>query len=248
MLIMERVIGLTGKRILGIVRKTVQDYDMIKSGDRIAVGVSGGKDSLCLLWALAKLKGFFPENYELEAVTINLGIGNPDTSGITEFCNNLGVRHTVEKTLIGRIVFERREERNPCSMCSNLRRGALNDVALKLECNKVALGHNRDDVIETLLLSLFYEGRFHTFSPVTWLDRKELFVIRPLVYIEERDIKGFIRQNAVKTFPRQCSIGEETARNRMKELLDLMVKENSSIKDNIFGAIKRSGIDYWRET
>jgi tRNA(Ile)-lysidine synthase TilS/MesJ len=244
---MDRAIKIASKRLLGAVRKAVQDYDMIRHGDRIAVGVSGGKDSLCLLWALAKLKEFFPEKYHLEAVTINLGLGDPGLEAITEFCNSLGVKHTIEETLIGRIVFERRKEENPCSLCANMRRGALHDVALRLGCNKVALGHHRDDVIETFLLSLFYEGRIHTFSPVTWLDRKQLHVIRPLIYLEEREIKGFVKQNGFNVLPGLCKITKKTTRHRVKDLLSTLVKENEDTKENIFGAIKRAGIDCWRE-
>lgn len=244
---MDRVAKLTAKRVLGAVRKVVQDYDMIQHGDRIAVGVSGGKDSLCLLWALAKMKKFFPGKYHLEAVTINLGLGNPGLEAITEFCSTLDVNHTIEETLIGRIVFERRKEKSPCSLCANLRRGALNDVALRLGCNKVALGHNKDDVIETFLLSLFYEGRIHTFSPVTWLDRKQLHVIRPLIYLEEREIKGFVKQGGFNVLPGMCNITQKTARHKVRDFLSMLVKENEDTKENIFGAIKRAGIDCWRE-
>ncbi len=243
----RQVIQVTEKRLLGSVRKAVQDYDMITAGDRIAAGVSGGKDSLCMLWALAKLKEFYPEAFELEAVTLDPGFENFDPEPVESFCSSLGVRHTVEHTLIGRIV-KRRNEKNPCSMCANLRRGALNEAALRLGCNKVALGHNRDDVIETLLISLFYEGRIHTFSPVTWLDRTLIHVIRPLVYVEERDTKGFVKKHDIRVMPPLCSMEKATVRQQIKKLLDCMIKENRDVKNNIFGAIKRRNIDMWRET
>lgn len=159
----------TRKEILGQVRRAVHDYSMIKEGDRIAVGVSGGKDSLALLVALKDMQRFYPEKYELEAITLTLGIGTPDFSPVEKLCRDLDINYTIEETLIGKIVFEARADQNPCSLCANMRRGALHNTAKKLNCNKVALGHNRDDVIETLLLSLFYEGRIHTFSPVTYL-------------------------------------------------------------------------------
>ena len=236
------------KRLLGQVRRAVQDYNMIRSGDRIAVGVSGGKDSLALLIALRKLKEFYPEKFELEAVTLTMGIGETDLKPVRDFCRELDVNYTVEETLIGRIVFEARQEKNPCSLCANLKRGALHNAAKRLGCNKVALAHHRDDVVETLLLSTFYEGRFHTFSPVTYLDRKKLYLIRPLIYVEEKDIKGFVRSNGLKIVPSPCPATGTTKRQYIKNLLMEMVKENRSIKDNIFGAIKRSGIDGWKET
>ena len=155
------------KRILGQVRRAVDDYNMIEDNDRIAVGVSGGKDSLTLLVGLKFLQRFYPKKFELEAVTLTMGIGDTDFSGVEKLCKELGVNYTIEETIIGKIVFEARAEENPCSLCANMRRGALHNVAKKLGCNKVALGHNRNDVIETLLLSLFYEGRIHVFSPVT---------------------------------------------------------------------------------
>lgn len=242
------MIQVTEKRLLGSVRKAAQDYDMITAGDRIAAGVSGGKDSLCMLWALAKLREFYPKDFELEAVTINLGFKDFDPEPVASLCRLLGVRHTVEHTLIGRIVFERRKEKNPCSMCANLRRGALNKAALRLGCSKVALGHNRDDVIETLLISLFYEGRIHTFSPVTWLDRTRIHVIRPLVYVEGRDTAGFVRKHDIKIIPSLCSMEKTTAREGIRKVLDSIIKENRDIKNNIFGAVKRGNIDKWRET
>ena len=162
------------KRLLGQIRRAIQDYDMIQDGDRVAVGVSGGKDSLTLLVALRQLKNFLPRKFELEAITLTMGIGEFDTTPIKELCERIDVNYTVEETLIGKIVFEARKEKNPCSLCANLRRGALHNAAKRLNCNKVALAHHRDDVIETLLLSTFYEGRLHTFSPVTYLDRKGL--------------------------------------------------------------------------
>ena len=161
------------KRIIGQVRRAIQEYEMISEGDRIAVGVSGGKDSLTLLIALRKLMDFYPVRFEIKAVTLDMGIGEPDYSPVRQLCEDIGVEYTIENTYIGRIVFEARQESSPCSLCANLRRGALNNAALRLGCNMAALAHNRDDVVETLLLSTFYEGRIHTFSPVTYLTGKD---------------------------------------------------------------------------
>lgn len=233
------------KRILGQIRRAVQDYNMIEDGDRIAVGVSGGKDSLVLLIALKRLQSFFPKKFDLEAVTLTMGIGETDLSPVKDLCNKIGINYTIEETLIGKIVFEVRKEENPCSLCANLRRGALHNAAKKLNCNKVALAHHRDDAIETLLLSTFYEGRFHTFSPVTYLERKDLYLIRPLIYTEEKDIKSFIKEYEIQTVSSPCHINGKTKRQYIKELLMDLSKDNRDIKNNIFGAIKRSRIDEW---
>lgn len=220
---------------------------MIREGDRIAVGVSGGKDSMTLLAALSRLRKFYPEHFEVEAVTITMGIGEFDTSPIKEFCSALEVNYTVEETLIGKIIFEARKEPNPCSLCANFRRGALNNAARALNCNKVALAHNNDDVIETFLMSTFYEGRLHTFSPVTHMERKNVYVIRPLIYVEEKDIKGFVKAKGIPIVHNPCPANGYTKRQYIKELLSAMSRENRELKTNIFGALKRSGIDGWHE-
>jgi len=208
---------------------------MIREGDRIAIGVSGGKDSLTLLMALRR------------AITLNMGIGEPDFSPVRKLCEEIGVEYILEDTYIGKIVFEARQEKNPCSLCANLRRGALNNAALRAGCNKVALAHNRDDVIETLLLSTFYEGRIHSFSPVTYLDRKDIYVIRPLIYVEEKQIRAFIRENDLQVVHNPCTANGHTKRQYIKELIRDMAVDNREIKNNIFGAIKRSGLDGWHE-
>ncbi|NLD46743.1 MAG: tRNA 2-thiocytidine(32) synthetase TtcA [Clostridiaceae bacterium] len=236
------------KKLLGKMRKAIEDYKMIQEGDRIAVGVSGGKDSLALLTALRQLQNFLPVKFDIEAVTLTMGIGEFDLSPVKELCSNIDVNYTIEETVIGKIVFEAREEKNPCSLCANLRRGALNNLAKKLGCNKVALAHHRDDVIETLLLSTFYEGRLHTFSPVTYLGRTDLHLIRPLIYTEEKLIKQYIKTNNITTVASPCYVNGRTKRQYIKELLINLHKENRDIKSNIFGAIKRSGIDDWEIT
>jgi len=220
---------------------------MIDEGDRIAVGVSGGKDSLTLLLALSSLRNYYPKKFEIEAVTLTMGIGEFNLDPVKRLCDEIGVNYTIEETLIGKIVFEERHEKNPCSLCANMRRGALHNVALSLNCNKVALAHNKDDVIETLLLSLFYEGNIHTFSPVTYLERKKLYLIRPLIYVEEKDIKSFIKESGITIVPSPCHANGKTKRQYIKELISQMSIENRRIKSNIFGAIKRAGKDGWHE-
>ncbi len=233
------------KRILGEVRKAIQDYNMIEDGDRIAIGVSGGKDSLTMLVVLRQLQNFFQKKFTLEAITLTMGIGEFDLTPVAELCKRIDVNYTIEETLIGKIVFEERNEENPCSLCANLRRGALHNMAKRLGCNKVALGHHRDDVVETLLLSTFYEGRIHTFSPVTYLGKKDLHLIRPLIYTEEKEVKAFVKSYGLTIVPSPCTVDGKTKRQYIKNLLYDMGKETRDIKSNIFGAIKRSHIDEW---
>lgn len=220
---------------------------MIQEGDRIAVGVSGGKDSLTLLIALRRLMDFYPVPFSIKAVTLEMGIGDSDFTSVGELCKDIGVDYIIEETNIGKIVFEGRQEKNPCSLCANLRRGALNNAALRLGCNKVALAHNRDDALETLLLSIFYEGRIHSFSPVTYLDRKGITVIRPLIYVEEKQIKAFVKEQNLQVIHNPCTANGHTKRQYIKELLRSLMVDNRELKNNIFGAIKRSGLDGWHE-
>ncbi len=220
---------------------------MIEDGDKIAVGVSGGKDSMTLLTALRQLQNFYPKKFELEAISLTMGIGNADYTPVVEYCKQIGVNYTVEETLIGKIIFEVRNEKNPCSMCANLRRGALHNNAKKLGCNKVALGHHRDDAVETLLLSSFYEGRIHTFSPVTYLDRQDLYLIRPLIYTEEKQIKSVVKSESLPIVKSPCHVDGKTKRQYIKDLILELQKDNREIKSNLFGAIKRAEIDGWHE-
>lgn len=221
---------------------------MIVPGDRIAVGVSGGKDSMALITALSELRGYFPYDFELEAITLTFGIGDFNPRPITELCQKLGVPLTIEDTLIGKIIFEVRKEENPCSMCANLRRGALVETAKRLNCSKLALGHNCDDLIETFLLSEFYEGRLHTFQPVTFLKRSGLTLIRPLSYVWEKDVKGFVNKYNIETVPSPCPVAGKTMRHNIKGMITAMLKENKNVKGNILGAIRRAGIDGWKES
>ncbi|MCD8214402.1 MAG: tRNA 2-thiocytidine(32) synthetase TtcA [Clostridiales bacterium] len=233
------------QRLLSYVRRAVDEYNMIEEGDKIAVGVSGGKDSLALLTALNNLAIFYPKHFSLCGVCVDLGFQGTDFSGIEAYCRGLEVPLYIKHTDIGNIVFNERKEKNPCSLCSKMRKGALHDAVKKLGFNKVALGHNRDDVIETFFMSLFYEGRIHTFSPVTYLSRKELTNIRPLVYVPECDVKGFVKLYNVPVLKNRCLADGNTKREDMKKF----IKDNVAVYDNfeekIMGAVKRADIDGW---
>lgn len=233
------------QKILSFLRRAVDDYNMINEGDKIAVGVSGGKDSLTLLAALANLKIFYPNKFELIAITLDMGFPGADFSGIKEFCDKLGVEYTVIKTDIKEIVFDIRKEENPCSLCAKMRRGILNDTAKSMGCNKVALGHHYEDVLETFFMSLFYEGRINCFSPVTYLSRKDIHVIRPLIYTPERNIKGVARKMELPIYKNPCPADGNTKRQEMKDFVNARTADDKRFKDIIFGAIKRSAIDGW---
>lgn len=225
------------KRILSKMRKAIQDFDMIHKGDKIAVGLSGGKDSLTLLTGLKQLQRFLPESFELCAITLTMGIGEFDTKPLVEFCKSIDVPYKIVDTQIGNIIFEARKEKNPCSLCANMRRGALNNTALELGCNKIALGHNRNDAIETLLLSMLYEGRVSTFSPVTYLERKGVHVIRPLIYIDEKEILGHARKYTLPIVPSPCPACGHTKRQYVKELIKSLQKDVPDIKDKLLGCL-----------
>jgi len=233
------------QRILARVRKAVEDYDMIQEGDRIAVGVSGGKDSLTLLYSLRALQRFYPKKFELFAITISLGNEGFDLPALIDAYKSMDIPYHIEDTQIAKIVFDIRNEKNPCSLCSNMKRGAIHNAAKKLGCNKVAFAHHRDDVIETLLLSLFYEGRIHTFSPVTYLDKTGITLIRPLIYTEEKMIRSYAGKKGITPIPSGCRAEGKTKRHYVKELLAGLMKENRHIKDNLFGAVQRSCINGW---
>ncbi len=227
------------KRLLSLTRKAVQDYDLIQEGDHVCVGVSGGKDSLTLLTVLASLRNFYPKKFDLCAVTVSLGFPDMTFSLVTEYCQRLNVPHTIIESSIAEIVFDIRKEPNPCALCANLRRGAVNDAARKMGCNVVALAHHRDDVIETALLSLFWEGRFYCFSPNTWLDRTQIHVIRPFIYIAEYEIKQFAEISGLPVVFNPCPVDRSSQRANTKNLISLIEKENKHLRTNIFGAVKR---------
>ncbi len=233
------------KKILSYVRRAIDDYDMIQEGDRIAVGVSGGKDSLTLLKALKALQRFYPKKFELEAITLTMGFDDFDLSDVQEMCTELDIRYTIIPTKIKEVIFDIRNETNPCSLCAKMRRGALHNAALALGCNKVALGHHYDDVIETLFMSMFYEGRITCFSPVTYLDRKNIHLIRPMIYLPEKIITGFVNKIEIPIVKSPCPANGNTKRQYMKDLLANLDRENKGLKNRLFGAVQRSEIDGW---
>lgn len=235
------------KRVLSYTRRAVDDYQMIRAGDRIAIGISGGKDSLTLLCALAELRRFYPEPFELEAITIDMGLDGMDFSGVTELCRRLDVPYHTVPTQIAKIIFDVRKEPNPCSLCAKMRRGALHGAAVDLKCNKVALGHHFDDVVETFMLNLFFEGRLGCFQPVTYLSRRDLYLIRPMIYMPEKDVRYFASKAELPVVKSTCPEDGETEREEMKKLLSALERQNKGLRYRIFGAIQRGGIDGFRE-
>lgn len=233
------------QRLLSHMIKAVEDYNMIKQGDKIAIGVSGGKDSLALLYCMNELQKFYPKSFELVAITLSLGNEGFDTNALIDIYKKLDIQYHIEDTQISKIVFDVRNEKNPCSLCSNMKRGAVHNTAKKLGCNKVAFGHHKDDVVETFLLALLYEGRIHTFSPVTYLDRKDITLIRPLIYIKEDMIKSYIENANITPIPSACKVDGKTKRTDIKQIIQTLMKDNKNIKDNLFGAIQRSNINGW---
>ena len=235
------------QRLLSYVRRAVDDYNMIEEGDKIAVGVSGGKDSLCLLIALKTLQRFYPKHFEIEAITVSLGLPGAKYDDVRELCESIGVNYTVIETDIGQIIFYERKEKNPCSLCAKMRKGALNDAAEKLGCNKVALGHNKDDVIETFFMSLFYEGRINTFAPVSYLDRKKLYSIRPLMYVPEYEAKSFVTKSGINIVKNPCLVDGNTKRQETKEFIASISKNYDNLPEKVFGAIQRSYLKGWEK-
>lgn len=224
------------KRLLSYTRKACDDYNLINDGDKIAVGISGGKDSLTLLYGLSELRRFYPKKFDLEAITIDIGFGM-DFTEVIKFCEQLDVHYTIKHTEIKKIVFDDRKEKNPCSLCAKMRKGALNDAIKELGCNKVAYAHHKDDVVETMLLSLIYEGRFHTFQPLTYLDRTDLYVIRPLLYVPEADVIGFKNKYDLPVVKSNCPVDGYTKREYVKDLLKTLNHENPGVKDRMFAAV-----------
>lgn len=232
------------QKLMGLVRRCVEDYNMIEEGDRIAVGVSGGKDSLVLLMLLAGLRGYFNKSFELEAITIDMGLGM-DYSGIQKLCDELKVPYTVVKTEIGPIIFDYRKEKNPCSMCSKMRRGALNQAILDRGFNKLALGHHYDDAVETFVMSLIFEGRISCFQPVTNLDRTGIVQIRPMLYIHEQTVDHFAQRQKLPVLANRCPVDKHTKREEVKDLIFDLVKTYPDLKERIFGAMQRFPLPEW---
>ncbi len=233
------------QQLLGYARRCVDTYHMVAPGDRIAVGVSGGKDSLTLLSVLAALRRFYPHPFDLVAITLDMGFGGMDFSPVAALCQSLDVPYVLEKTDIAPVIFDIRKEKNPCALCAKMRRGALHETALRHGCRKVALGHHRDDVLETFLLCLFQESRISCFSPVTYLDRRDITLIRPLLYVPEGEIQRFTREAALPVVQSPCPADGHTKREDMKNLLHTLAQEHPGIKDRMFRAVEHSAIAGW---
>ena len=228
------------KELLGCIRRADQDFGMIEDGDRVAVGVSGGKDSLLLLYALSLYRRFSPHPFTLQAVTLTMGLEPFNLSGVQALCDRLEVPYVVRETQIGRIVFEERREKNPCALCAKMRRGALNDLCRELGVTKLALGHHRDDALETLLMSLLYEGRLHTFQPVTRFDRTPVVQIRPLIYAPEKVIVHYARRLDLPVVASPCPANGRTKREDMKDLLDLICRRVPNARELMLSALRNT--------
>ena len=232
------------QKLMGLVRRCVDDYHMIETGDKIAVGVSGGKDSLVLLQLLAGLREYFSHPFELEAITIDMGLGM-DYSAIEQMCRQMQVPYTIIKTEIGPIIFDYRKEKNPCSMCAKMRRGALHNALKERGISKIALGHHFDDAVETFFLSLFYEGRLSCFQPVTYLDRTDITQIRPLLYCGEGLLRNAAERNHLPVIFNPCPADGNTKRQEVKELIRTLDKQYPGLKSRVFGAMQGLPLPAW---
>ena len=233
------------QHILSLVRRCVEDYDMIDAGETVAVGVSGGKDSVLTLAALAQLRRFYPKRFDVAAVTIDSGTPGMDFSPIADLCRQLEVPYYVEPVPIYEVVFEARREKNPCSLCAKFRRGALSTKLNELGISKIALGHHYDDAVETMLMSLFIEGRVSCFQPVTYLDRTGVTQIRPMLYVQEREVRGAVRRLGLPVVENPCPANGSTKREEMKALLRELDRQFPGVKKKIFGAIQRYPLYGW---
>lgn len=233
------------QQLMSYVRRAIDDYHMIEEGDKIAIGISGGKDSLAMLYAMHGLMRFYPKKFTIHAITVDLGFQNLNFHKIISLCKELDVEYTIVHTEIGKIIFEDRKESNPCSLCAKMRKGALNDAIKAAGCNKVAYAHHKDDVVETMLMSLIFEGRFHTFAPVTYLDRMDLTVIRPLLYMNEADVIGFVNKYEVPVVKSPCPADGNTKREYIKQLLQTLNRENPGVKERMFTAIQNGNLKGW---
>lgn len=235
------------KKLLSLTRAAVDKYNMIEAGDKIAVGVSGGKDSLALLYVLAKLRDFYPKPFSLLAVTLDYQFNGvaEDYAGIEALCKELKVEYIVRRTNLWEVIFETRKEKNPCSLCAKMRRGLLHDTAVANGCNKVALGHHLDDAAETFLMNLLNGGNIGCFSPVSYLSNKKLYLIRPLIFAYEKDVAAAARRAELPVVKSRCPMDKGSNRQSMKELLDALEKDYPAVRKKIVGALERSHIDNW---
>lgn len=238
------------RRIISRTRAAVDDYKMIADGDKIAVGVSGGKDSLLLLKALCELKRFYPAKFTIVAITLDMRFGceDGDFSAIKEMCDSYGVEYVVKPTDLYEIIFEVRKEPNPCSLCARMRRGILHDTAKELGCNKIALGHHLDDAAETFLMNLLIESRVGCFAPVTYLSRRDITMIRPLIYVREREAEIAAQRLSLPVVESKCPANENTKREDVKQLIKALSEQYGDVPERIVGAMQRADIDRWGKT
>jgi len=234
------------QKILGYMRKAIDNYNMIENGDKIAIGLSGGKDSITMLMGFKNLQRFYPKKFDIIAITINPGFDGFNTDILKNLCNELDVPLIIEDGHIKEIVFDIRNEKNPCSLCANLRRGMLNSIAKREGCTKIAVGHNEDDVLETFLMNLFYAGSINTFAPISYMDRSEMTLIRPLVYAPEKYIRNFVKRNNITIMPKACPMDGVSKREDMKKLIKDMRIDIPHIRANLYGAIKRGKVNGWK--
>lgn len=233
------------QKLLSYMRSACQQYDMIKEGDRIAVGVSGGKDSIALLAAMADLRRFYPEKFELVAITLDPRFGGEDAdySAIEELCKRLDVEYIIKRTQLAEVIFDIRKESNPCSLCARMRRGALHDAAKAAGCNKIALGHHLDDVAETFIMNLFNGGTLDCFMPVTYLSRKDIYMIRPMIFARESDCARVVRRENLPVVKSKCPADGTTERQEVKEFLSSLEKKYGNVREKILGAMQRKEIN-----
>ena len=235
------------QKILSYMRKAIEDYHMIEEGDKIAVALSGGKDSIAMLMGFKNLQRFYPKSFSIIAVSVHPGFEFFNTKLLENICQTLDIPLFVENTQIKEIVFDVRNEKNPCSLCANLRRGILNSIAIREGCNKIALGHNQDDALETFLLNFLYAGNLSTFAPISYMDRSKITLVRPLIDTPEKEIKKFIKRNEVEVMPKVCPMDGVSKREDMKNMILEWEKKIPTIRANMVGAIKRSHINGWKE-
>ena len=235
------------QKILGYMRKAIDNYNMIEDGDKIAVALSGGKDSITMLMGFKNLQRFYPKKFDIIAVTINPGFEGFNVDFLEKLCKDLDVPFIVENGHMQEIVFDIRNEKNPCSLCANIRRGMLNSIAIREGCNKIAVGHNEDDVLETFLMNLFYAGSINTFAPISYMDRSKVTLIRPLIYAPEKYIRSFVKRNNIQVMPKACPMDGYSKREDMKNFLLTIQKDIPHIRANLYGAIKRGNINGFKE-
>ena len=235
------------QKILGYMRKAIDNYNMIEDGDKIAVALSGGKDSITMLMGFKNLQRFYPKKFDLIAVSINPGFEGFDVNLLQKICDDIDVPLIVENGHMQEIVFDIRNEKNPCSLCANIRRGMLNSIAIREGCNKIAVGHNEDDVLETFLMNLFYAGSINTFVPISYMDRSKITLIRPLIYAPEKYIRSFVKRNNITVMPKACPMDGYSKREDMKQFLFNMQKDIPNVRANLYGAIKRANINGFKE-